>query len=152
LTGHPQNDPRAVTPAGPLAGVKVIDLTSVMMGPYATMILGDCADIIKVESPDGDVMRYAAPMHHPRMGAMYLQGNRNKRSIALDLKKDGGRAALLRLAKTADVFVHNVRPAAMARLKLGANDLLAGDPRLVYASLHGFGERGPYAAGRRMTT
>ena len=100
-----------------------------MMGPYATMILGDYgADVIKVESPDGDVMRYAAPMRHPKMGAMYLQGNRNKRSIALDLKKAGGRAALLRLAATADVFVHNVRPAAMRRLQLGADDLLAINP------------------------
>ncbi|UGA48535.1 CoA transferase [Bradyrhizobium quebecense] len=117
-----------------------------MMGPYATMILGDYgADVIKVESPDGDVMRHAAPMRHHAMGAMYLQGNRNKRSIMLDLKKAGGRAALLRLATDADVFVHNVRPAAMARLKLGADDLLATNPRLVYASLHGFGETGPYA-------
>jgi crotonobetainyl-CoA:carnitine CoA-transferase CaiB-like acyl-CoA transferase len=136
----------AATPAGPLAGVRIIDLTSVMMGPYATMLLGDYgADVIKVESPDGDVMRHAAPMKHPRMGAMYLQGNRNKRSIVLDLKKPGGRDALLRLAARADVFVHNVRPAAMARLKLGATDLLAINPRLVYASLHGFGETGPYA-------
>src|SRR4051794_26547927 len=117
-----------------------------MMGPYATMILGDYgADVIKVEGPDGDVMRHAAPMRHPQMGAMYLQGNRNKRSIVLDLKTRGGRDALLRLASTADVFVHNVRPAAMGRLKLGADDLLAVNPRLVYASLHGFGERGPYA-------
>ena len=137
---------RAPAPAGPLAGVKIIDITSVMMGPYATMLLGDYgADVVKVESPDGDVMRHAAPMKHPGMGAMYLQGNRNKRSIVLDLKKPGGRAALLRLAGTADVFVHNVRPAAMARLKLGADDLLAVNPRLVYASLHGFGENGPYA-------
>ncbi len=136
----------AAAPAGPLAGVRIIDLTSVMMGPYATMLLGDYgADVIKVESPDGDVMRHAAPMKHPRMGAMYLQGNRNKRSIVLDLKKPGGRNALLRLAARADVFVHNVRPAAMARLKLGADDLLAINPRLVYASLHGFGEKGPYA-------
>jgi crotonobetainyl-CoA:carnitine CoA-transferase CaiB-like acyl-CoA transferase len=136
----------AAAPAGPLAGVKIIDLTSVMMGPYATMLLGDYgADVIKVESPDGDVMRHAAPMKHPRMGAMYLQGNRNKRSIVLDLKKPGGRNALLRLAARADVFVHNVRPAAMARLKLGADDLLAVNPHLVYASLHGFGETGPYA-------
>jgi crotonobetainyl-CoA:carnitine CoA-transferase CaiB-like acyl-CoA transferase len=133
-------------PAGPLAGVRIIDLTSVMMGPYATMILGDYgADVIKVESPEGDVMRHAAPMRHPQMGAMYLQGNRNKRSIALDLKKAGGRAALLRIAASADVFVHNVRPAAMSRLQLGADELLAANPRLVYASLHGFGEQGPYA-------
>jgi crotonobetainyl-CoA:carnitine CoA-transferase CaiB-like acyl-CoA transferase len=146
LTGNSQKEANTAAVAGPLAGVKVIDLTSVMMGPYATMLLGDYgADVIKVESPDGDVMRYAAPMRHPKMGAMYLQGNRNKRSIALDLKKAGGRAALLRLATTADVFVHNVRPAAMARLQLGADDLLAINPRLVYASLHGFGEQGPYA-------
>jgi crotonobetainyl-CoA:carnitine CoA-transferase CaiB-like acyl-CoA transferase len=110
------------------------------------MILGDYgADVIKVESPEGDVMRQAAPMRHSQMGAMYLQGNRNKRSIVLDLKKPGGRDALLRLASTADVFVHNVRPAAMRRLRLGASDLLEINPRLVYASLHGFGEEGPYA-------
>jgi crotonobetainyl-CoA:carnitine CoA-transferase CaiB-like acyl-CoA transferase len=144
LTGIPVKQPDA--PAGPLAGIKIIDLTSVMMGPYATMILGDYgADVIKVESPDGDVMRLAAPMRSAQMGAMYLQGNRNKRSIVLDLKKAGGRDAVLRLAATADVFVHNVRPAAMSRLKLGADDLLAINPRLVYASLHGFGEKGPYA-------
>ena len=132
--------------AGPLAGIKIIDLTSVMMGPYATMILGDYgADVIKVESPDGDVMRHAAPMRHPQMGAMYLQGNRNKRSIVLDLKIALGREALLRLSADADVFIHNVRPAAMRRLKLGADDLLSLNPRLVYASLHGFGEQGPYA-------
>jgi crotonobetainyl-CoA:carnitine CoA-transferase CaiB-like acyl-CoA transferase len=141
MTAH-----EAAKPNGPLAGFKVIDLTSVMMGPYATMILGDYgADVIKVESPDGDVMRYAAPMRNPQMGAMYLQGNRNKRSIVLDLKKASGRTALLRLAATADVFVHNVRPAAMARLKLSADHLLSVNPRLVYASLHGFGETGRYA-------
>ncbi|WP_458761360.1 CaiB/BaiF CoA transferase family protein [Afipia sp. TerB] len=117
-----------------------------MMGPYATMILGDYgADVIKVESPEGDVMRYAAPMRSPQMGAMYLQGNRNKRSIVLDLKKPLGRDALLQLSKTADVFVHNVRPAAMRRLKLGPDDLLGINPRLVYIALHGFGETGPYA-------
>ena len=146
MTGRSVTEPIAAKPAGPLAGVRIIDLTSVMMGPYATMILGDYgADVIKVESPEGDVMRHAAPMRNPQMGAMYLQGNRNKRSIVLDLKKAGGREALLRLSATADVFVHNVRPAAMRRLRLGADDLLALNPRLVYASLHGFGEEGPYA-------
>ncbi len=131
---------------GPLAGVRIIDLTSVMMGPYATMILGDYgADVIKVESPEGDIVRAIPPMKNPGMGAMFLQGNRNKRSIVLDLKTQKGRAALLRLSATADVFVHNVRPAAMARLKLSADELLAINPRLVYASLHGFGEDGPYA-------
>jgi crotonobetainyl-CoA:carnitine CoA-transferase CaiB-like acyl-CoA transferase len=146
LNEHAVKETIAPAAAGPLAGIKIIDLTSVMMGPYATMILGDYgADVIKVESPEGDVMRYAAPMRHPQMGAMYLQGNRNKRSIVLDLKKTGGREALLRLSASADVFVHNVRPAAMRRLQLGADDLLALNPRLVYASLHGFGEQGPYA-------
>lgn len=131
---------------GPLAGVRIIDLTSVMMGPYATMILADYgADVVKVEGPDGDIVRAIPPMKTPGMGAMFLQGNRNKRSIALDLKSAAGRDALLRLADGADVFVHNIRPAAMARLKLGADDLLARNPRLVYASLHGFGESGPYA-------
>src|SRR5205085_7184702 len=104
--GHSQKEANAAAPGGPLAGVKVVDLTSVMMGPFATMLLGDYgADVIKVESPDGDVMRHAAPMRHPRMGAMYLQGNRNKRSIVLDLKKAGGRETLLRLSANADVFV-----------------------------------------------
>ena len=132
--------------AGPLAGVRVIDLTSVMMGPYATMILGDYgADIIKVESPEGDVMRRAAPALHPGMGALYLQTNRNKRSIVLDLKQAKAREAVLRLSADADIFVHNIRPAAMGRLGLGAETLLLRNPRLVYASLHGFGERGPYA-------
>ena len=146
MTATDANKGTAKPPAGPLAGVKIIDLTSVMMGPYATMLLGDYgADIIKVEGPEGDVMRYAAPMRHPQMGAMYLQGNRNKRSIVLDLKKTGGRETLLRLSATADVFVHNVRSAAMRRLRLGADDLLALNPRLVYVSLHGFGEEGPYA-------
>ena len=136
----------AQTKPGPLAGIRVIDLTSVMMGPYATMILGDYgADIIKVESPDGDVMRQAAPMRHAGMGALFLQANRNKRSIVLDLKKPAAREVVLRLAEKADVFVHNIRPAAMGRLGLGADTLLELNPRIVYASLHGFGETGPYA-------
>ena len=131
---------------GPLAGVRVIDLTTVMMGPFATQILGDYgADVIKVEPPGGDVMRHAPPMRSPGMGAMYMQGNRNKRSVLLDLKTEAGRAALLRLCEDADVFVHNVRPAAMRRLGLGPDEICARFPRLVYLSLFGYGETGPYA-------
>jgi len=94
--------------------------------------------VIKVESPDGDVMRYAAPMRNPQMGAIYLQGNRNKRSIVLDLKKTGGRETLLRLARPRTCsFTMCGRPRC-AGLRLGADDLLALNPRLVYAGLHGF--------------
>ncbi len=97
-------------------------------------------------------MRHAAPMRHPGMGAMYLQGNRNKRSIALDLKKASGRAVLLRLAAAADVFVHNVRPAAMARLKLGASDLLAATHGSSTPACTASARLGPMLDGPPMTT
>ena len=132
--------------AGPLAGIRVIDLTSVGMGPYATQILGDMgADVIKVESPDGDVFRYAAPSRHPPMGATYLNLNRNKRSIVLDLKQAGELRILLRLIATADVFVYSVRPQAMRKLGLGYETLRASHPRLIYCGVYGFSEEGPYA-------
>ena len=103
---------------GPLKGIKVIDMTTVLMGPYATQMLGDYgADIIKVESLDGDVTRQIGPTRHPGMGPVFLNTNRSKRSICLDLKKPAGRDAVLRLIKTADVLVYNVRPQAMARLQ-----------------------------------
>lgn len=132
---------------GPLEGIKIIDMTSVLMGPYATQMLGDMgADIIKVEAPDGDVTRQIAPSRNPGMGAIYLNANRNKRSICLDLKQDAGREALLRLAADADVLVYNIRPQAMRRLGLGYETLAGVNPRLVYAGLFGFGQGGPYAA------
>jgi crotonobetainyl-CoA:carnitine CoA-transferase CaiB-like acyl-CoA transferase len=131
---------------GPLQGLRVIDLTSIVMGPYASQMLADYgADVIKVEAPGGDVMRKTGPMRHPDMGAMYLQMNRNKRSIVLDLKQAAARDALVKLCKTADIFLHNVRLRSMRRLKLGPEDLAAANPRLIYASLIGFGETGPYA-------
>ncbi len=131
---------------GPLQGIKVIDLTSLVMGPYATQMLADYgADVIKVESPSGDFMRKTGPMRNPGMGAMYLQMNRNKRSIVLDLKQPVACNALLKLCQSADIFIHNVRLRSMRKLKLGPDDMIAANPRLIYASLIGFGEAGPYA-------
>jgi formyl-CoA transferase len=132
---------------GPLQGIRIIDMTSVLMGPYATQTLGDYgADVIKVEAPEGDITRRIGPARHPGMGPVYLNANRSKRSIALDLKTAAGRAALLRLVATADVLVYNVRPQAMARLKLDYESVAAVNPRIVYAGMFGFGQDGPYAA------
>jgi crotonobetainyl-CoA:carnitine CoA-transferase CaiB-like acyl-CoA transferase len=133
--------------SGPLAGVTVLDLTSVVMGPYATQILGDFgADVVKVESPDGDIMRHAGPMRSPGMGHIFLNANRNKRSVVLDLKRPEGREALLALAKTTHVLVYNIRPQAMARLKLSYEDVRAVNPSIIYAGAFGYSQRGPYAA------
>jgi crotonobetainyl-CoA:carnitine CoA-transferase CaiB-like acyl-CoA transferase len=122
-------------------------MTSVLMGPYATQMLGDYgADVIKIESPEGDVTRLIGPMRHAGMGPVFLNTNRSKRSICLDLKKPEGRDVLLRLVETADVLVYNVRPAAMQRLNLGYEVLAAINPKLIYAGVFGFGQDGPYAA------
>jgi len=137
---------RGRLPTGPLAGVRIVDMTTVLMGPYATQIMADYgADVIKVEPPEGDIMRHGGPMRSPRMGPMYLQANRNKRSIVLDIKTAGGRQALKRLCRDADVFICNVRPAALRRVGLGPEDIRAGHPRLIHVSLIGYGEGGPYS-------
>ena len=132
---------------GPLDGVRVLDLTTVVMGPYATQILADFgADVVKVEPPEGDIMRYAWPFRSRGMGHIFLNANRNKRAIALDLKQPEARAACLALAAKADVLVYNIRPQAMARLMLGYDDVRAVNPRVIYVGAFGYSQRGPYAA------
>jgi hypothetical protein len=132
---------------GMLEGIRVIDLTSVVVGPLCTQILADHgAQVTKVESPQGDIGRYLGGRgRHVGMAPKFLHLNRNKRSICLDLKHPAGHAALLRLLADADVLVWNVRPDSMARLKLSYDDVRAVNPRLVYCGMFGFGQRGRYA-------
>jgi crotonobetainyl-CoA:carnitine CoA-transferase CaiB-like acyl-CoA transferase len=138
---------KSTTPRpGPLAGAKILDLTTVVLGPLATQILGDLgADVIKIEAPDGDIMRYAEPARHREMGHVFLNLNRNKRSLVLDLKHSDAAEVLVRLVRRSDVLMHNMRPQAMARLGFGWERLRAENPRLVYCSAHGYGQDGPFA-------
>lgn len=130
---------------GPLAGVRVLDLTSVLMGPYATQIFADLgADVIKIEGPDGDTTRFLPPGKDPARGGMFMNVNRGKRSLALDLKQPAARAALLKLAESADVFVHSMRAQAIGRLGLDYAALKAANPRIIYANMYGFARSGPY--------
>ncbi len=136
--------------AGPLAGVRILDCTSVVLGPWAAQQLGDLgADVIKIEPPEGDTTRQLGPKRNPGMAAFYLGCNRNKRSIVLDLKKDDGRKALFKLAETADVLMHNYRPEPAARLGVSYEALAKINPRLVYLATYGYradGPMGPKAA------
>jgi crotonobetainyl-CoA:carnitine CoA-transferase CaiB-like acyl-CoA transferase len=132
--------------SAPLAGVRVIDLSTVLMGPYCTQILAEYgADVIKIEPPEGDGTRHIGPMRSPGMGAIFLHANRGKRSVVLDLKRPAARDALLQLATGADVLVYNQRPQAMQRLGLSYEAVRAASPQIIYAGLCGFGRGGPYA-------
>jgi crotonobetainyl-CoA:carnitine CoA-transferase CaiB-like acyl-CoA transferase len=130
--------------SGPLEGIRVIDLTAAVLGPVATQILGDLgAGVIKIEPPEGEMMRGIGPARHPGMAAYFLNVNRNKKSLVLDLKRPSARGALLRLAATSDVLVHNMRPGAAARLGIDYPAVAARSPRIVYAWASGYRKHGP---------
>ena len=131
---------------GPFAGIRVLDLTSVVFGPLCTQMLGDQgADVIKIEGPEGDTTRDTGPTRSARMAAVFMGLNRSKRSLVLDLKQDVAKDALWRLIDGADVLVHSIRPQAIARLGFSPKAVLARNPRIVYAALTGFRSDGPYA-------
>ena len=130
--------------SGPLRGVRVLDLTTVVMGPFATQLLGDLgADVVKVESAAGDSMRWIGPWRHEGMGPLFLQANRNKRSVVLDLKSPDGKAAALALTARADVLVSNVRPQGLRRLGLDYDGVRQGNPGIIYCAAVGYGGGGP---------
>jgi len=132
--------------SGALAGIRVIDLTTVVVGPTATLYLADYgADVIKIEPPGGDLLRtLGGQSRSGELSGKFMHFNRNKRSLVLDLKQEAGRAALDRLLAAADVFIANIRPAALERLGLGAAALRARHPRLIVCNLMGFGRGGRY--------
>ena len=134
------------TPKGPLQGVRVIDLTTVMLGPFCTQILGEMgAEIIKIETPEGDVNRWTGESRSPGMSTGQLIKGRNKRSIILDLKVKKVRKVFEKLIQTADVFVHNIRPKAAKRLAIDYETIAELNHNIIYASATGFGETGPFA-------
>src|SRR6202790_1146007 len=144
MDAHLQKPP----PSGPLAGVRVLALSRILSGPFATMIFADLgADVIKLENPrTGDDTREWAPPYQGDQSAYFLSVNRNKRGVAVDLKTEQGREIALRLAERADVVVENFRPGTAGRLGLGYDALTARNPGLIYASISGFGQTGPYAS------
>jgi crotonobetainyl-CoA:carnitine CoA-transferase CaiB-like acyl-CoA transferase len=130
----------------PLEGLRIVDFTNVVMGPYATQVLADYgADVIKIEAPKGDTTRQIPPMRNADMGTTFITLNRNKRSVVLDLKTPEGVEALESIVQTADVFISNVRPQALARLGVSYERLSETNPRLIWLGLVGFGSDGPYA-------
>ena len=132
---------------GPLHGVRVVELTSVVLGPWACQILADMgADVIKIEPPAGDSNRQLGASRHQGMAALYLTCNRNKRSVVLDVKQPAGRDAVLDLVRTADVFVHNNRPQVMSKLGLDYAALQPVNPMLIYCGSYGYARKGPYGA------
>jgi len=140
--------PEAPTAPGPLDGIRVLDFTTVIAGPFCTQSLGDLgADVIKVESPLGDPSRFTGgALREPGFTGFLAQFNRNKRSVVLDLKQEPARAAARRMADGVDVLVENFRPGVAERLGIGYEQIRATNPGLVYVSINGFGSDGPYAS------
>ena len=134
------------TSNGPLSGVKILDMTSVVLGPYATQLLADMgAETIKVETPIGDLMRTAGPSPHGDMGPIFLTLNRNKKSVVLDLTKDEAKAVFRKMLAECDIFMTNVRPDGLKRLGFGYDEVAKIKEDIVYVHAVGFGEDGPYA-------
>jgi crotonobetainyl-CoA:carnitine CoA-transferase CaiB-like acyl-CoA transferase len=132
--------------SGPLAGVRVVDLTSVVMGPYCTQIMADMgADVIKVEAPEGDNARYISVGPAPGMSGVFVNVNRGKRSVVIDLVTDEGKAALRGLIGQADVFIHSMRSRAIVKLGFGYDEVAAINPAIVYTNCYGYSRRGPEA-------
>lgn len=130
----------------PLSGIKVLDFTRLFAGPFCTMLLGDLgADVVKVEAPEGDPIRYQGPPFYKNHAFSFLAANRNKRSIVIDMRSAEGKALALELAQKADVIVENFRPGVMQRMGLGYEALAAKNPRLIFVSMSGFGATGPYS-------
>ena len=141
MNGKPQTD----FSDGPLSGVKILDLTNVIMGPFATHVMADMgADVIKIESPEGDLFRTYRPNRNEGMSGGFVHLNRNKRGIVLDLKSESHRGVLRGLVKTADVMVHTLRPKAAQRLDLTYEQVKRINPDIIYCGAYGFGEAGPY--------
>lgn len=138
-------DPVTVGSRGPLTGVRIIDLTTVVLGPLASRILADFgAEVVKVETMDGDSTRNYDPLRNKGMSGVFMTLNRNKRSIAVDLRTEDGRSALRGLIRTADVFMHNMRPGAIDRLGFNYAAVSVLKPDIVYCGAYGFGAAGPY--------
>ncbi len=129
---------------GPLLGVRVIDLTALVMGPYCTQIMADMgADVIKIEPPDGDDTRYISVGPAHGMSGVFVNVNRGKRSVVLDLRSAAGKAALRTLIAQADVFIHSMRSKAIAKLGFSYEDVAALNPSIVYTNCYGYRRRGP---------
>ncbi len=131
---------------GPLHGIKVVEVASIVLGPLATQYLADMgADVIKIEAPEGDLTRSLGPQRNPGMSAVFLNCNRNKRSVVLDLRREADQQALHRIVEQSDVVLHSIRTRAVQRMGISYEQLSAINPKLIYCHVKGFSDNGLYA-------